>query len=173
MSRSAFELLRGLVGNHSVHRNKSVCIQTDVTLQLIVTLYRFGCYGNSVSLGKVARRFGMSEGAVHRCTDRTIVAILSLEKDFVQWPSADEKEVLKERIRNESGFLNCIGFADGTLAVLENKPRLEGSDYHSRKSQCGISVLIVCDDHRRIRYIFTGFCGSVHDNSVFKESKLG
>ena len=173
MSRMAFDRLLGRITTHKIYQNNSNCHQTPVHLQLLVTMYRLGCHGNGVSVGRVARRFGLSEGAVQVCTDRTIVAILSLEKELVTWPLTEEKKEMKRRIEDQSGFANCVGFVDGTLAVLETKPSLDGSDHHSRKSRYGLSVLIVCDDQRRIQYIFTGFCGSVHDNRVFKESQLG
>ena len=173
MSRSAFDRLLDLIQLHNAYHNNSSHAQYPVQLQLLLTLYRLGCFGNGVSTGKVARRFGVSEGAARLFTHRTIVAILSPEKSLVCWPSSAEKTIIKKRIENQSEFPNCLGFVDGTLAVLESRPSLHGSDYSGRKNKYGSFMLIVCDDQRRIRYLFTGFCGSVHDNSVLKESKLG
>ncbi|OQV23002.1 hypothetical protein BV898_03052 [Hypsibius exemplaris] len=173
MSKVAFFSLLHRLQEHPVFQNNSLCPQSPVKLQLAVALYRFGSFGSSASLGKIARHFGISEGSVHLYTERSLVAILSLEEALVRWYSDEEKKEIKRRIKETSGFPNCVGYVDGTLAVFGMKPTLNGEDYHSRKSRYGLSVLIVCDDDRRIRYIFTGFCGSVHDNRVFKESKLG
>ena len=105
-------------------------------------------------------------------TDRCIIAILSLEKQAVGWPDEEERQEIKRRIRRESGFPSCLGFIDGTLFVLENKPLLDGEDYFSRKGMYGIAGLIVCDDHKRIRYVYTGWPGCAHDARVFDNSIL-
>ena len=105
-------------------------------------------------------------------TDRCIVAILSLESQVVCWPEEEEREEIKRRIRRESGFPFCLGFIDGTLFVLENKPLVDGEDYLSRKKKYGIAGLIVCDDQKRIRYAYTGWPGCAHDARVFENSAL-
>ncbi|GAV08223.1 hypothetical protein RvY_17948 [Ramazzottius varieornatus] len=135
-----------------------------------MALWRSGCSGNEASVGKVARHFGVSEGAVVLHTNRVIVSILSLEKEVVFWPDASEKKTIKKRIFELSGFPNRLGFVDGTLIPFANKPNLEGSDYFSHKSKYGINTLTVCQ--RRFRYVFAGFCGSAHDNRVFASTKL-
>jgi len=83
------------------------------------------------------------EGSVEIFTNRCMAAILALESDTVFWPEKDERSEIKHRIREESGFPQCIGFIDGTLFPLEYKPLIDGEDYYSRKgspaSFCGVS----------------------------------
>ena len=172
MSREAFADLTNRLSGHRVFHNTSRHPQRSVQLQFMVALYRFGCSGNGASVGKVARHFGLSEGAVILYTNRVIVALLSIEKDVILWPDVAERKVIKKRIFELSSFPNCLGFVDGTLIVLANKPNMEGADYFSHKARYGINTLIVCDDLKRIRYLFAGFCGSAHDNRVFANSKL-
>lgn len=105
-------------------------------------------------------------------TNRCMVAILSLEKQVICWPDQEEKQEIKLRIKTESNFPSCLGFIDGTLFVLENKPLLDGEDYFSRKGTYGIAGLIVCDDHKRIRHVYTGWPGCAHDARVFDNSIL-
>jgi len=95
-----------------------------------------------------------------------------LESQVICWPDKKERQEIKGRIRRESGFPCCLGFVDGTLFVLENKPLLSGVDYFSRKGRYGISGMIVCDDHKRIRHIYTGWPGCTHDARVFNNSAL-
>ena len=95
--------------------------QASPEVQLRVALYRLGIFGNSASIGKIARHFGISEGTVVLYTDLVVTAFLSLEEKFVFLPNAPEKKQIKNRIREYSGFPNCLGFVDGTLLVLENK----------------------------------------------------
>jgi hypothetical protein len=95
-----------------------------------------------------------------------------LEKQVVCWPDEEEREQIKHQIEAESGFPSCLGFIDGTLIVLENKPLLDGEDYFSRKGRYGIAGLIICDHNKRIRYVYSGWAGCAHDARVFENSRL-
>ena len=75
-------------------------------------------------------------------------------------------------IKATSGFPFCIGFIDGTLFPLEEKPSKDGEDYYSRKGKYGLVGLIVCDDQKRIRHIYTDWPGCAHDARVFENSPL-
>ena len=173
MSKEAFKTLAQHLSQHKVFFNKAFLSQRPVELQLMVALYRLGGDGGSSSVGKISRRFGVSEGAVELYTRRSLAAILSLEQQLVKWPSEQEKMKTKKRIFDKSGFPNCVGFVDGTLIVLDKRPTLGGSDYYSHKSRYGLAAQVVCDDQRKILNIFAGFCGSAHDNRVFRNSRLG
>jgi hypothetical protein len=120
----------------------------------------------------VAYPFLQLEGSVELYTNRVLVAILSLERDFISWPDPVERRAIAERIRAVSGFPSCLGFMDGTLFVLEEKPTKDGEDYYSRKGRYGLAGLIVCDDQKRIRYCYTGWPGCTHDARVFENSAL-
>ncbi|GAU97258.1 hypothetical protein RvY_08585 [Ramazzottius varieornatus] len=61
---------------------------------------------------------------------------------------------------------------DRTLVSLEYKPTKHGDDYWSHKSQYGISAMVVCDDKRKMRYMFIGFRGSAHDMRVDSNSSM-
>ena len=49
---------------------------------------------------------------------------------------------------------------------------MDGEDYFSRKGRYGIAGIIICDNHKRIRYIYTGWPGCAHDARIFKNSTL-
>ncbi|KAI9907540.1 hypothetical protein PsorP6_016536 [Peronosclerospora sorghi] len=107
----------------------------------MVTLKRFGCFGNGASVGMLARFFRISEGTIEFYTYRCIMAILSLEIKL-SW-NADERNQIAQRIKNASGFPNCTGFVDGTLFVFQDKPETDGKDYYSRKGLYGMAGLVV------------------------------
>ncbi|OWA50458.1 hypothetical protein BV898_14972 [Hypsibius exemplaris] len=173
MSRDGFQKIIGLIAAHPVFSNKSNVAQASIEKQLIVAFSRFGNHGNAAGVGFISCRFGISEDSVLLFTNRTIVALLSIESQFVKWPDTAEKNVIKSRILKRSGFPDCIGMVDGALMVLEYTPQLGDSNYFSHKSHYGITAMIVCDDTRRIRHANIGFCGSAHDNRVFDNFRLG
>ncbi|GAU97734.1 hypothetical protein RvY_08980 [Ramazzottius varieornatus] len=157
MSRESFEtVLRKIEGHDAFHR-PSNNHQSDPRLQLLICAYRFGSSGGSSSVGKTARRFGVSEGFVILCTGRCIEGLLSSEGSEVTWPNKKERASIKARILGDSGFPDCVGMLDGTLIPLEHKPAKDGEDYWSHKSRYGISAMVVCDDKRKIRYLCVGF----------------
>ena len=172
MSKEAFCHLADHLATNKVFHNRAFRQQKPIELQLMVALYRLGGDGRNASVGKISRHFGVAEGTVELYTRRSMAAILSLEKQLVKWPSAQEKLAIEERIFDKSGFPDCIGFVDGTLIVLDKRPTMAGSDYFSHKSKYGLSAQVVCDDQRKIINVFAGFCGSAHDNRVFRNSRL-
>ncbi|XP_055356364.1 uncharacterized protein LOC129601553 [Paramacrobiotus metropolitanus] len=172
MSQSTFEIVLGKIANHQIFVSNNPKPQSSVSDQLTIALYRFGNSGNAASIGKTARRFGLSEGTVELFTRRVIAALLSLEDEVIRWPSPEEKLAIKTKIRSEYHFPNCIGFVDGTDIVLEYRPGLNGVDYFNRKRRYAIAAMIVCDADRRILFASCGYPGSVHDARVFKNSPL-
>lgn len=115
----------------------------------MVALFRFGHYGNAASQGEIARKFGISEGAVEIYTCKVMAAITELSAIAMKWPSVGERFKLKTRIFKEFGFPPCVGYVDGTLVVLDTQPPLNGEDYFSRKKLYGLFAMVVCDDHRK------------------------
>ena len=64
MTRRAFEHVLSRIAGNPVFANGTSRQQTPVCEQLHVALHQLGCNGNGVSIGKVARLFGVSEGTV-------------------------------------------------------------------------------------------------------------
>jgi hypothetical protein len=59
---------------------------------------------------------------VYKFKDRVVEAILDLEKDYLVWPRGEYKRRLTVSIEQSFGFLNCLGFVDGTSFELMSKP---------------------------------------------------
>lgn len=171
MSRSSFHFVLENIQSHRVFLKKKGS-QLPVEIQLQISLYRFGRFGNGASVADVAERFGVSEGVVIKSTRRVVKAIISLEDVYLSWFTASEAANMKKRILVESGFRNCLGFLDGTTIVLADKPVDNGEVYYSRKCVYGLNCQIVSDLDRRIRFFFLGYPASVHDSRCIKESRF-
>ena len=65
-----------------------------------------------------------------------------------------------------------VGFINGTLFPLAFAPTLNVEDYFTRKDNCAIKGLVICDDAARITCIEMGWPGSVHENQIWSNSKL-
>ena len=126
MSREKFKRLVNMIQGHHVFQNNSIMPQHPVEVQLLVALRSFGAYGNGASIGHIARYFRVSEGTVVNFTNRCIDAILSLKSDYLQWPTAEQRNEISRRVFERSGLPSCVGFVDGTLFGLERAPQRDG-----------------------------------------------
>ncbi len=97
----------------------------------------------------------------------------SLRSFYCLARSRGENQV-EESSGNEVCFGEAVGFMDGTHLVLENKPSREDyADFFNRKGDYSINALAIVDLDKRIRYLFVGFPGSVHDVRPFDHSSFG
>jgi hypothetical protein len=108
-------------------------------------------------------------GSVEQYTDRCIVAILSLESQVICWPDEEERQEIKHWVMRESGFQ---GLSKGPFLFWRISPSWTEEDCFSRKGRYGIAGLVVCDDRKRIRHVYTGWPGCAHDARVFENSIL-
>ncbi|GAU89406.1 hypothetical protein RvY_01957 [Ramazzottius varieornatus] len=108
MSCESFEtVLRKIEGHDAFHRPSNNS-QSDPRLQLLICAYRFRSSGSSLSVGKTARRFGVSEGFVILCTGRYIEALLSLGGSEITWPNKKERASIKVRVLALGNFVTRI-----------------------------------------------------------------
>jgi hypothetical protein len=119
-------------------------------------------------------KFRTAKGTTRLYKDRVVQAILDcLYNSYVKWPDLAEQRAIADRIRAEFGLPNCIGIADGTLLPLAFRPSTDDyADYKGRKMLYTLTMLVVNNDQRRIRYFNAGWPGSTHDDRVFRNSKI-
>jgi len=90
----------------------------------------------------------------------------------IVWPDETERIEIGRRIGINFGFRQCVGFIDGAYVTLYERPTDHGEDYFTRKSCYALNCLFVCDDQKRILYMYVGWPGSAHDNRLWRNSKL-
>ncbi len=146
ISPTVFSALLDLIKNHEVFQSESNHSQAPVELQLAVTLYRMGRYGNGASIEDIARIAGCSEGSVENYTKRCFKAILSHHNKFVRQLTPEEKEVEKKYMDDQLGFKGLWRegwlMYDGTIVVLFRKPGKNGDAYYTRKSNYGLNLQV-------------------------------
>jgi hypothetical protein len=171
MSRDSFIKLCDRVADDPVFQNNSNNPQRPIKEQMMVTLKRMGCFGNGASVGMLARFFRVGEGTVELYTNRCIMAILRIKPQLLKWPRTEERADRGKEYTNV-GFDGCVGVIDGSLIPLSDCPSKHGPDYYSRKGFYCISTLIVCDSHRNIQYMYTGWPGCSHDSRVMANASI-
>jgi hypothetical protein len=147
VSPHVFDTVLSLIEHHPAFRNNSHYPQTPVEIQLSVTLYRMGRYGNGASVQDIARVAGCSEGSVENYTNRCFNAIEDLQEVFIRKLTPEEKEREKEWIDDQLGFRGIWRegwiMYDGTIVVLHQRPGLNGDAYYTRKANYGLNVQVL------------------------------
>ncbi|POW02635.1 hypothetical protein PSHT_12029 [Puccinia striiformis] len=90
---------------------------------------------------------------------------------YVMWPDVRERQGIASRISSTTGFRKCVGFIDGTLFPLHEKPSIDPQDYYSRKGYHCLGALVVCEEFKRITYYMTGWPGCCHDTHLWENSE--
>ncbi|KNE95569.1 hypothetical protein PSTG_11060 [Puccinia striiformis f. sp. tritici PST-78] len=171
MSHSSFVKLVERISGDDVFQNNSNNPQRPVQEQLMISLKRFGCYGNGVAVGFLARFFRVGQGTIELYTNRCIMAILRLKSGMLKWPNADKRKLTQKDYADE-GFDGCVGLIDGSLIPLFDAPSKNGSDYWSRKGFYAIATLLICDNNQNIIYIYTGWLGCSHDARLMSNASV-
>lgn len=173
MQREKFDELAEFNENDEVFRPNSYHPQAPLAHQLLVLLKYLGTSGSGSNNPRLRSGFKIGRGTVHLYRNRALHAILRVLNDTIQWPNANERVSIAQRIQEKYLLPGCVGIVDGTLFPLTFEPsRIDAPEYSGRKHLYSLTTLIACDDQRRIRYFFAGCPGSMHDNRVYKLSRL-
>lgn len=176
MSRDSLSKLVNLLKDHKAFNPTSQTKkQTHPMHQLMCFLVYLATEGSGASNPHLRSLFRKGHGTYHNFKKRCVDAIIDcLGKQFYNWPIEGERREIAKRFRDNYGWPNCVGVVDGTLLPLAFPPETEDApDFHGRKYRYSLSVLVVNDDKRRIRYFLAGWPGKTHDNRVMRNSLLG
>ncbi|KAJ4437797.1 putative nuclease HARBI1 [Periplaneta americana] len=136
--------------------------------QIIIFLWFAG--HQTSSFRDVADRFDISISSLFKIIRKITYFLSNLSQHIISWPTPAEKNEIERNFR-ENGFPGVIGVIDGSHIKID-KPSNDPDSYLNRKHFHSIQLQVVCDHQRRIRDIFVGFPGSVHDSRVFRVSPL-
>jgi hypothetical protein len=141
-----FDALLEKICKDEVFLNNSNNQQLPVEQQVAVTLYRFGHFGNAVSMQEVALWAGWGFGTVDRSTRHVVKALCRTQfrRVAIKWPDEVEKEKAKDWVQEVScpewrgGWL----MVDGTLVPLFQRPGFYGNTWYDRKSNYSMNVQV-------------------------------
>ncbi|KAL4153210.1 hypothetical protein QTP88_001043 [Uroleucon formosanum] len=134
--------------------------------QILIFLWFAG--HQTASFRNVADWFGITISSLFRVVRRLTHFISRMASTIITWPNEEEKQSYFFQIK---GFPNVIGAIDGSHIRID-KPSSDPDSYYNRKKYFSIHMQAVCDHRNKIRNIYIGFPGSVHDARVFRRSPL-
>lgn len=168
MTFAQFDQIYNLIKNNEVFQTSTK--QTEISIQLALTLYRLGVTGTTIQT--IAALFGIGDGStITRITRRVFSALIDIENKYIYWPSQKERQhVIVPAI---SAYLpNCVGFVDGTKIELDEAPGIDRESYFDKDSNYSLQLQLICDHQLRIRHYILGYPGSVHDSRMWNESYM-
>lgn len=162
-----FQKLVSMLITHPIFHNNSNNPQAPVELQLAVFLRRIG---SKEDVFGICSKFGIAEGTVYLYCKRIMIAIFSLKKTLVKWPTGEVKQSTLEGFKNIGGMENVIGAIDGSHIGLANAPLKQPETYWNRKKRYSIQLQGIVDYRGVFIDYEIGWPGSVHDAKVYKNS---
>lgn len=139
-----FHALVKLIEDHPIFYNNSNVTQAPLKVQLAIFLNRAGHYGNAASPEDIAQWAGGSAGWVDKCTNRVMVALLSLHDTAIHLPTATEKETAKAWVQEQTceewrgGFL----LVDGTKFPVFQRPGLHGDAWYDKNKDYSLDCQV-------------------------------
>ncbi|KNZ57387.1 hypothetical protein VP01_2172g3 [Puccinia sorghi] len=158
MSKENFIQLANCIRGDPIFLPKGNKPQAPVEWQLLVMLSNLGLLGMAGGSAFLSNVFGISVGSVFNYTYHCLQALILRKKEFVSWPTSEQRAARRGILSQTNLFKNCVGF---------NK-----EDYWMRKMLYGLNSIIFCDHGMRIIYALHGWFGSAHDSRVMRASHI-
>jgi len=140
--------------------------QPSLDLQLAVTLFRVGHYGNACSVYAVSDLFAVPVGGVIKSTRRVVNALTGVAPQHISWQNTQRRAGLSMYAAEKFGFAGCIGATDGATFLLAYQLALHPWAYYDRKQRYSLNGLITCDWDCRITNCVLGCTGAAPDTYV-------
>ncbi|KAG5876932.1 hypothetical protein JTB14_017011 [Gonioctena quinquepunctata] len=132
------------------------------------TVFLWFVANEATSVREVSDRFDITKSTLFKIVGRVTHFFSNLPPGVIKWPNDLEKVEIETHFRNKH---RIVGIIDGTHIRID-KPAEDPDSYSNRKHFYPIQAQVVCDHKRRIRDIFVGYPGSVHDSRVLSTSPL-
>lgn len=144
MDPETFHALVERIVDHPIFYNNSNVTQAPPKVQLAIFLNRVGHYGNAASPEDIAQWAGGSAGWVDKCTNRVMVALLSLHDEAIHLPTAEEKEEAKAWVEGETceEWRNGFLLVDGTKFPVFQRPGLHGDAWYDKNKDYSLDCQV-------------------------------
>ncbi|MBW0548312.1 hypothetical protein O181_088027 [Austropuccinia psidii MF-1] len=133
-THASFEKLVSQIQDYKTFQNSSQNQQHNPEIQLALELTRLGSNGNGAALGKIGMLFGISHGAIVLYTKEVIQILMKSRHKVIVLPKIEQQRGMSQVMQAES-FPGCIGFIDGSLIPLSQRPPNDCEAYFDRKKR--------------------------------------
>jgi len=155
LSRESFRHVLDAIIDHPVFINHSNNPQRPIRWQLFVALHH---YGTPPSRTHNGRLWEVSHGTVDLYVQHVNTALLSLQKQYIQWPKPKTPayDYMTRMHHLKYGFPDCLGFVDGSTIAVATKPETNGEEYFTWKKDYALNATIIVDRNTKILWANVG-----------------
>jgi len=116
---------------------------------------------------------GVDKSTACRAIHRVTQLIANLGNEFISFPTSpnDRKETMRD-FYDVGGFPGVLGAIDCTHVAISSPGGDQAELYRNRKGYFSINVQAICSASLKITNIVTRWAGSVHDSTIFNNSKI-
>ncbi|XP_036143092.1 putative nuclease HARBI1 [Monomorium pharaonis] len=138
--------------------------------QLLLTLRVYATGSFLISAGDFS---GVSTTSAHYIVHRVSEAIARLRPLYIHFPNTEE-EIRKEQRQfyNIARFPRVIGCIDCTHIRVQSFGGEDAELFRNRKGYFSINAQVTCNSNLQITDIVARWQGSVHDSTIFNNSRL-
>lgn len=168
MSKPTFEVLCHELVEHLEAAEEIIRLGREFRHKVLMVLW---ILATPDTFRSVALQFNVHPGELYRYYAMIIRALCALGEQYIKWPNAQERAVIKQNLEAISGFPGAVGLMDGTHIKI-TRPLDQPAAFRDRHHNYSIQVQGVCDHTLLIRDLYVGEAGSLADARVFRRSPL-
>lgn len=171
LSKETVQYLYSLIGAELEPKVERVGFTISGLQKILITLR----YYATASYNLVTADFyGVSESSVCNIVPVVSDKIAALREQLIRMPESDaEIEQKKREFFSVAGMPAIIGAIDGTLVKIQEVGGEQNKTmFFCRKQYYAINTQIVCDANAKVMGIVARWPGSIHDETVFLNSRL-
>lgn len=139
------------------------------TQQFLIALRYYATGSFQIVMGDTA---GVSKATVSRIVHRVSVAIAALRPLYISFPRVEEQREVMQGFFEGARFPGVLGALDCTHIPIQSPGHARGEIYRNRKGYFSLNIQTVCDSELLIRDIIVRWPGSVHDSTIFNNSRI-
>ncbi|XP_018407216.1 PREDICTED: putative nuclease HARBI1, partial [Cyphomyrmex costatus] len=138
--------------------------------QLLLTLRIYATGSFLITIGDFS---GVSTTSAHYIVHRVSQAIARLQPRYIHFPTT-QQEIRKEQLQfyNIARFPRVIGCIDCTHVRVQSFGGENAELFRNRKGYFSLNTQVVCNSNLEITNIVARWHGSVHDSTIFNNSRL-
>lgn len=136
----------------------------------LLTALRF--YASAGHLAAVADYMVIHTATASRIIVRVSEALATLQPQYIKMPEGQRLHDTQNRFYELARFPRVIGAIDCTHIKVQSPGGDDGEIFRNRKAYFSINVQVICDADMRILDIVARWPGSVHDTTIYNNSRI-
>uniref|UniRef100_A0ABD2VV58 DDE Tnp4 domain-containing protein n=1 Tax=Trichogramma kaykai TaxID=54128 RepID=A0ABD2VV58_9HYME len=152
---------------------KHICLHFDLSMLMLLDILIYSYLAAADSVNKNSAFYNLGKSTLYAVIPEVCSVISSVVgPKFLRTPSTEDFRRIAQEYEEQLHFPHCIGAIDAKHFEIK-KPEHSGSLFFNYKNFFNISLMAVCDVHRRFTMVNLGDYGSANDAGNFANGDIG